>query len=210
MKTYYRAIHVDAPHSDEHKIIELCNKKNISYYVYAKEIGKKTKKEHWHIVTKGSRDPSTITKDIKEIFNINKTSKETYSNKEARDLIKAIAYCIKDGQYNIHWDNNEQIDEAMGIVRNFKEEEHLPTLRDKILFRVNQHPDSLQWFFNTQVMTEILVIFKEKKLSYPSQSWMKQCIVTYWMQDMSRTLAMDNIEKIYNINNPFIKDNEMI
>ena len=210
MTTYYRAIRIDAPFTDEEKIIQLCTQKNISYFIYAKEISKKSKKEHWHIVTKGSRDPSTITKDIKKIFNFNNTSKEKFSNKQVNDITKIIAYTLKDGNYNIHWDTTEQIEEAQGLVTSFKEEEHLPTLRDKIIYRLNQYPDNDRWYFNTEVMTAILVIFKEKNLAYPSQSWIKQCIVTYWMQNMSRTLAMDNITKIYNITDPFIKENQMI
>lgn len=201
---YYRALRIDAEQADEPKIRELCNKKNNLYYVYGFEISKKSKKPHFHIVLKTERNPSTITKDIKAIFNTDNDRK--YSNQQVRctSNVKAIAYAIKDGQYDVHWDDNKEIDDALELVRNFKEEEQFKRLKDKIIHHLNKIPKS-GYMTNTILMYNILNIFKEKELAYPSQAWIKNCMVTYYMQNPHEDLAMKNIESLYNIRDPFLE-----
>jgi len=214
---YYRNIRIDTAFSNEDKIIELCNKKNNLFYVYGMEVSKKSKKEHFHIVLKGTRDYSTITKDIKKIFGFTKKDIEEvlhtgervkrtlWSNKETEDIVKSIAYALKDDNYFIHWDNNEQIDEALNNITQFKEEEHIKTLRGKVIYRLNELPQ-IDTMMNTDLMFSILKIFKERNLAYPSHSWIKQCMVTFYMQNPTQDINMKNIQTLYNIRDPFLEN----
>jgi len=199
---YYRVIRIDAPFSDEDKIIELCNKKNNLYYVYGMEVSKKSKKEHFHIVLKTERDPSTVTKDIIKLFNLDDDRK--YSNKKPKTTItRTLAYTMKDGNYFVHWDNTEQIDEALHLIATFQEEEQFKNLRDKIIYHLNKL-QKIDTMMNTDLMFSILKIFKEKELAYPSHSWLKQCMVTYYMQNPTDDINMKNIQTLYNIRDPFL------
>jgi len=203
MTTYCRAIRIHAEQSEEPKIRQLCNLKNNLYYVYGFEISKKDKRPHFHIVLKGTRVPKTVTDDIKKIFNTN--DDRLYSNKRVKtNNVKAIAYVMKDGQYNVHWDNSQEIDDALLSIENFKEEQQFKTLKDKIIHHLNKIPKS-GYMTNTILMYNILNIFKEKELAYPSQAWIKNCMVTYYMQNPNEDMAMKNIETLYNIRDPFLE-----
>ena len=166
------------------------------------EVGKKTKKEHFHIVLKTERDPSTVTKDIKKIFNITKIFQ--FSNSQPHSTVtKALAYTMKDGNYFVHWDNSEQIDDALQLIATFQEEEPFNNLRDKIIYHLNKLP-AMDTMMNTDLMFSILKLFKEKELAYPSQAWLKQCMVTYYMQNPTNDIALKNIQTLYNIRDPFL------
>jgi len=205
---YYRIIRIDAPFSNEDKIIELCNLKNNLHYVYGMEISKKSQKEHFHIVLKTERDPTTVTKDIKKIFSYTDTS--LWSNKGPKTAIeKCLAYAMKDGSYFVHWDNSDQIDAALHAIQEFTEESKFKTLRDKILYHINQLPSNDN-FINTDLMFNILKVFKEKELAYPSQSWLKQCMVSYYMQEPTKDMNLKNIQTLYNIRDPFLDQNKNI
>lgn len=195
---YFRAIRIDALFTEENKVEELLSKKGNMFWVYCKEISKKNGKEHFHIVLMTERDPSTITKDIVKIFNPNSDRK--YSNKKVKDIIKALAYCMKDGNYDVWWPDSDQIEQAQVRVEEFKEEEHLTTLRSKILFHLNKIPSEVL-DTNTNLMYSILKIFKHKELAYPSQAWLKQCMVSFYMQDSENERNLKNIETLYNIRN---------
>ncbi len=199
---YYRAIRIDCPFSDEHKIIEYCNQKKNLYYVYGMELKKDTKKEHFHIVLKTDYDPSSTTRQIHKMFG--PITSRDFSNKETKDLIKSIAYAMKDGNYFIHWDNNEQIDAALTRIETFKEEQPFKKLRDKVIYHLNKLPN-IDTMMNSDLMFSILKIFKEKELSYPSQAWIKQCMVTYYMQNPTHDINMKNIQTLYNIRDPFLE-----
>ncbi len=205
---YYRIIRIHAPFSNEDKIIELCNQKNNLYYVYGMEISKKSKREHFHIVLKTERHPDVITKDIKRIFEYTDTN--LWSNKEPKKTIeKCLAYAMKDGEYFVHWDNSDQIDAALHEIHEFQEESKFKTLRDKILYHINKLP-STDNFMNTDLMFNILKVFKEKELAYPSQSWLKQCMVSYYMQEPTKDMNLKNIQTLYNIRDPFLDQNKNI
>ena len=193
---YYRAIRIDASFDEEDKIEELLSKKGNMFWVYCKEISKKNKKEHFHIVLMTERDPSTITKDIVKIFTPN--SDRTYSNKKVKDIVKALAYCMKDGNYDVWWPDPDQIEQAQARMEEFQEEEHLTSLRDKIIFHLNKIPQDVL-NTNTNLMYSILKIFKHKELAYPSQAWLKQCMVSYYMQNSENERNLKNIETLYNI-----------
>lgn len=205
---YYRIIRIHAPFSNEDKIIELCNQKNNLYYVYGMEISKKSKREHFHIVLKTERHPDVITKDIKRIFEYTDTN--LWSNKEPKKTIeKCLAYAMKDGDYFVHWDNSDQIDAALHVIQEFQEESKFKTLRDKILYHINKLPSNDN-FINTDLMFNILKVFKEKELAYPSQAWIKQCMVTYYMQEPTKDMNLKNIQTLYNIRDPFLDQNKNI
>eukprot|EP01052_Picozoa_sp_SAG31_P037901 SAG31_NODE_4969_length_2828_cov_1.631000_2_plen_209_part_00 len=208
MTTYYRAIRIHTEQSEEHKIRQLCNLKNTLYYVYGFEISKKDKRPHFHIVLKGTRVPKTVTDDIKKIFNI--TDSRLWSNCEIKTTnTQAIAYCMKDGNYNIHWDNDKEIDDALKACKEYKEEQHFKTLKGKTIYHLNKLPKS-GYMTNTVLMYNILNIFKEKQLAYPSQAWIKNCMVTYYMQEPNGDMVMKNIETLYNIRDPWLEDNKNI
>lgn len=198
----YLNIRIDAAFAEEQQVVELCNKKNNLYYVYGMEVSKKSKKEHFHIVLKTERHPDTVTKDIKQMFNINSDRK--YSNKKTDNVVKSIAYACKDGNYFVHWDNNEQIDAALKAIETFQEEVQFKNLRDKIIYHLNKL-DNLNTMMNSDLMYSILKIFKEKELAYPSQAWIKQCMVTYYMQNPTHDINMKNIQSLYNIRDPFLE-----
>ncbi len=198
----YLNIRIDAAFAEENTIVELCNKKNNLYYVYGMEVSKKSKKEHFHIVLKTERHPDTVTKDIKQMFNLDSDRK--YSNKKTDNIVKSIAYACKDGNYFVHWDNNEQIDAALSAIETFQEEVQFKNLRDKIIYHLNKLPN-IDTMMNSDLMFSILKIFKEKELSYPSQAWIKQCMVTYYMQNPTHDINMKNIQTLYNIRDPFLE-----
>ncbi len=198
----YLNIRIDAAFAEENTIVELCNKKNNLYYVYGMEVSKKSKKEHFHIVLKTERHPDTVTKDIKQMFNLDSDRK--YSNKKTDNIVKSIAYACKDGNYFVHWDNNEQIDAALSAIETFQEEVQFKNLRDKIIYHLNKLPN-IDTMMNSDLMFSILKIFKEKELSYPSQAWIKQCMVTYYMQNPIHDINMKNIQTLYNIRDPFLE-----
>ncbi len=198
----YLNIRIDAAFAEEQQVVELCNKKNNLYYVYGMEVSKKSKKEHFHIVLKTERHPDTVTKDIKQMFNLDSDRK--YSNKKTDDVIKSLAYACKDGNYFIHWDNSEQIDAALTRIETFQEEVQFKNLRDKIIYHLNKL-DNMNTMMNSDLMFSILKIFKEKELAYPSQAWIKQCMVTYYMQNPTHDINLKNIQSLYNIRDPFLE-----
>lgn len=198
-----RCIHIDTAFTNEHLIDEFCNLKGNLAWVYCKEISKKAKKEHWHIVLKTERANDTVTRDIKKIFNV---SNSQYSNKDVKtDLKKAIAYTLKDDNYTIHWDNNEEIDQAKEYMETIKFSQEFKTLREEIMYYLNQI-EHAEMMMNTRLMYEIMKIFKTKELKYPSQNWIKNCMITYYMQNPEKDMNIKNIESLYNIRDPHFKE----
>lgn len=201
MNTYH--IRIDAPFSDEEILRTFLNQKKNLYYVYGMETSKKSKKEHFYVTLKTAYHRDTITKKIKKAFGISNDRK--HSTTEVKDTIKSIAYTIKDGEYNIHWDNNEEIDKAIGYKDTIQQEMTLKTLKQKVLYYLNNHKEKEYWHMNTDLMIVILNWFKEKELNYPAQHWLKNVMVTYWMQRPNHDYHQMNIETLYNIRNPFVK-----
>lgn len=199
----YRCIRIDTAFTNENLVDEFCNQKGNLAWVYCQEISKQSKKEHFHIVLKTDRHVDTITKDIKSMFNVNKIG--SYSHSVCKDLKKAIAYTLKDGNYTVHWDNNEQIDEAIEYMNNIQISQSFNTLREEIIYHLNEIQDS-EMMMNTRLMYEILKIFKTKQLKYPSQNWIKNCMITYYMQDLHKDMNMKNIESLYSIRDPYLKE----
>jgi len=200
---YYRAIRIDASFTEEDKIIEFCNQNKNLFYIYAKEISKKTQKEHFHIVLKTERHPDTITKDIKKLFKVN--NDRQFSNTQVNDITKIIAYTLKDGNYFIHWDNSEQIDEAVKSILTFKEEENLKTLKEKVIYNMNKLED-IDTLQNTDLMFAILKWFKTRELAYPTQHWLKSTMVAFYMQNPTQNINLRNIETLYNIKNSWVEN----
>jgi len=198
-----RCIRIDTAFTNENLIDEFCNLKGNLAWVYCKEISKKSKKEHWHIVLKTERANDTITRNIKSMFNC---YGDKYSHTQLeKTLSKAISYLFKDGNYNIHWDNNEEIDAAHVEFEAFKFSQSFNTLREEVLYYLNLIEDS-EMMMNTRLMYEILKIFKTKQLKYPSQNWIKNAMITYYMQDPHKDMNMKNIESLYSIRDPYLKE----
>ncbi len=199
---YVRIIRLAIPFTMEDKLKEFLSLKNNLYYVYGMEVGKKAEKEHFHVVLKTEYDPSTVTRKLKTLFQV--TSRE-YSNKTPQESVtRCIAYAMKDGNYNVHWDNSEQIDDALKLIGEYQEEACFKKLREKIIYHVNKLP-KIDTMMNTDLMFSILKIFKKKELAYPSQAWLKQCMVTYYMQNPTDDINMKNIQTLYNIRDPFLE-----
>jgi len=184
-------------------------KKYSSTWLIGHETSKKSKKSHFHIHFQHKKHIDTVRRYFRKQYS--ELSQMGFYLKHIKTTnAKSMAYVIKDGNYTQSGITEEELTEATEIVKTYQQEENLRTLREKIIYRLNEHPDNKQWFVNTEVMLAILIIFKKKNLSYPSQSWIKQCIVSYWMQDPTRTLAIQNIEKIYNIQDPFVKESDLL
>jgi len=196
-----RCIRIDTAFTNENLIDEFCNKTGNLYWVYCKELKKTNKKEHFHIVLKTERHNDTITRDIKSMFN-----HPNYSHTELeKTTVEAIAYCLKDGNYNIHWDNNDEIDAAHEHKDKIKFSQTFKTLRAEVLYYLNLIEDS-EMMMNTRLMYEIMKIFKTKDLKYPSQNWIKNCMITYYMQNPEKDMNIKNIESLYNIRDPYLKE----
>lgn len=202
----YLSIRITTPHSNIQSITNFLDHPHIYYYVYCFETGKNNQ-EHWHLQLKTDLHPDTVTKRIRAHFpTLSKTDRTCKVTRET--IPRAIAYLFKEQNYTIHWDNNDEIEEAHKIYNNFQEEVKLPTLKLKCLAYLKT-VDPFYIPFNTALTCEILKWFKEKELTYPSQMWLKNCMITYWMDTHKETYDgqnQDNIMKIYNIHDPFIKD----
>ncbi len=197
----YRCIRIDTAFTNENLIDEFCNQKGNLHWVYCSEISKDSKKEHFHIVLKTDRHVDTITKDIKNMFN-----NPNYSHTAIKKtVIHAIAYCLKDGNYTVQWDNNDEIDAAHEHSEKIKVSQSFNTLREEILHYLNQINDA-EMMMNSRLMYEIMKIFKTKQLKYPSQNWIKNCMITYYMQDPHKDMNMKNIESLYSIRDPYLKE----
>lgn len=197
----YRCIRIDTAFTNENLIDEFCNQKGNLHWVYCSEISKDSKKEHFHIVLKTDRHVDTITKDIKNMFN-----NPNYSHTAIKKtVIHAIAYCLKDGNYTVQWDNNDEIDAAHEHSEKIKVSQSFNTLREEILYYLNEI-NNPEMMMNSRLMYEILKIFKTKQLKYPSQNWIKNCMITYYMQDPHKDMNMKNIESLYSIRDPYLKE----
>ena len=200
-------LRINLPLNDKADLLKVL-KKYTSEYVIGHEISKKDI-SHFHVHFNHKKHIDTIRRKFRKTYpQIKQMGIYLRSTKE--NDVKSISYVIKDGNYSQEGIPDETMEAAIELVSLFKEEESLKTLRDKILYRLNQQENNKNWLLNTEVMLAILKIFKERNLAYPSQSWIKQCIVSYWMQDPARTLAMNNIEKLYNIQNPFVQPTQLL
>lgn len=211
----YRSIRLTIDHTleTEKRIINFLSHPKHLAYVYCKETGKLGKKQdHWHIQLKTKYGPDKIKRDLNKYFP--KLTGSLISTKKTKKAIpRAIAYLFKEGNYVIKWDNPEEIAAAHKIHEDFVDEEKLPTLKLKCLAHLKKPTtkEKFRMYYNTQVAEAILYWFKEKELNYPSQVWMKNTIITYWMdihKDEYLNQRFDNIHKIYNINDPFIKEKD--
>lgn len=199
-----RHIRLTIPFSEEPMVQQFLSEEKNLYYVYGMEVSKKSKKEHFHITLKSDYNPDTITRKIKKTFNLDSTQ---FSNTEVKDTIKSIAYTIKDEQFNIYWDNNDEIDEAKNYKDKLEDELKFKNLKDKCINYLNSLSD-IDTMMNTMLMFNILKWFKEKNLVYPSKAWLNQTMVTYYMQDPDKNFNWKNIQTLYNIRDPFISEND--
>ncbi len=200
MNTFH--IRIDASFSQEETLKEFLNEKKNLYYVYGMEYSKKSKKEHFHVTLKTDYHRDTITKKIKKHFGI--TNDRKHSTSEVKDTIKSIAYTIKDNNYEIHWDDNDQIEQAKAYKETTQIEMSLKTLKEKLLYYLVNHEQKSYWHMNTDLMEQILKWFKEKQLNYPTQHWLKNVMVTYWMEQPQKDFHLQNVQSLYNIRDPFI------
>ncbi len=194
-------IRIDADFSQEDTLKKLLKDKKNLYYIYGKEISKQSKKEHFHIVLKTDYHIDTARRKIKKAFNFTKSSE--YYVKAVKDLIKTIAYTIKDNNYESNWDDNDQLEQALDYKDKIQVELSLKTLKEKLLYYLGNHEEKKYWHLNTDLLEQILKWFKQKELNYPAQHWLKNVMVTFWM-DNKTDFSFQNIQSLYNIRDPFI------
>lgn len=196
-----RHIRLTIPFSEEQTVQQFLSLEKNLYYVYGMEISKKSKIEHFHITLKSDYSSDTITRKLKKIFNLTSTE---FSNTEVKDTIKSIAYTLKDGNYNIHWDNDDEIEQAKQYMENVQDEQKFKNLKDKCINYLNTL-DDIHTMMNTSLLCSILKWFKEKELTYPSKAWINQTMVTYYMQEPDKNYGWKNIETLYGIRDAFIE-----
>lgn len=194
-------IRIDLPFSEEAHLLDYLKLKKNLNYIYGKEISKHSKKEHFHIVLKTDYHIDTARKKIKKHFNLDSQYKVCVQT--VKDLKKSIAYTIKDNNYEVHWDDNDQLEQALEYKDSIKVELNLKTLKEKLLYYLGNHEEKSYWHMNSDLMEQILKWFKQKELNYPTQHWLKNAMVTFWM-DNKTDFSFQNIQSLYNIRDPFI------
>jgi len=150
-------------------------------------------------------NPKTNKTTIVSIPRDTKTKIISSMDTKKNDITKIIAYTLKDGNYFIHWDNSEQIDEAVKSILTFKEEENLKTLKEKVIYNMNKLED-IDTLQNTDLMFAILKWFKTRELAYPTQHWLKSTMVAFYMQNPTQNINLRNIETLYNIKNSWVEN----
>lgn len=201
----YIAIRLDLPYADEEKLVKFLNNEKISRYIYAKEIAPKSKKEHFHVVIETEYHRDTVRRKVSKIHPWE--HKSHYCVQIVKDLIKSIAYTMKDGDWNKDTCNFDchHIALAQEYCNKIVDEMKHKTLKDKCLNYLNTHMEQPYWNMNQELMMVILQWFKDKELNYPAQHWIKNVMVTYWMQHPCCEFQQKNIGKLYCINDTFIE-----
>lgn len=190
-------IRLDVPETEQSRLLLLISKIS-DYYVCAFEIGKTSKKEHFHITVSSTLHVDTLRRKVKKEFGVTKS--QIYV-RTVDILYKMLAYTIKDGKYTSTWQSEADMQNAKQYLIDFQIEHSLKTLKQKCLFYLNKQ--EIEEPGNTVLMRIILKWFKEKQLSYPSTHWIKNVTISYLMQKETDD-AYDNIASLYNIRNPSV------
>lgn len=194
---------IDFPFSEEEKVKAFCSEVS-SYFLYGMEISKKSKKEHFHGVIKTTFHIDTIRRKLKKFFDFQDPS--LYSVELPKIILNSIAYALKDGNYYIHWDDSDQIDEALALVETITEDQKL-TLGQSLQKYLNDYEYKNDFICITDFTFIILKWFKEKDLSYPSQHFLKSNMIKYYMDNLEKcenNFYKNNILQLYHLSNAFI------
>lgn len=198
----------DIKHANEAKVVAFVNTLNCKKYAYCKEISKISKKEHFHLMVYTSLHCDTVRRKLKKYFNLSGKKKE-FKVGLVKDTTKYLAYIMKDGDYITKNISDKAMEEAIKYMENIKEEQDHKTLKEKCINYLNTefagNRYKIELSLNGEIMMVILNWFKQKGLNYPTQSWLKNTMVTYLMQREDPCCDKQNIMKLYNIGDPFLK-----
>jgi len=200
-------IRADIQHADEQLIKQFIeNTLKSKKWMYCKEFKKNEEKtEHFHLMVYTKYHEDTVRRKYKKTFPNSSGKNNQWKIGKVNDIIKYISYLMKDGDYYHKNIKDKVIEEATVYMENMKEELLLKKLDKKCLLYLSRF-DKYKLITNGDIMMVILQWFKEKKLNYPSQYWMKSTMIKYWM-DVSKDKSEqeESLKKLYGINNAFIK-----
>lgn len=198
----------DIKHADESKVVAFVKTLNSKKYAYCKEISKKSKKEHFHLMVYTSYHVDSVRRKFKTYFKLSGKKKE-FKVATVKDITKYLAYIMKDGDYITENISDKAIEEATIYMNTIKEEQDCKTLKEKCINYLNTeyagNRAKVELCMNTEIMMAILDWFKYKRLTYPSQAWLKNTMITYLMQREDPLADNQNIAMLYNIRDPFLK-----
>lgn len=198
----------DIPHSDESKVVAFVNSLNCKKYAYCKEIAKISKKEHYHLMIYTNYHVDSVRRKFKSTFKLSGKKKQ-FKVGLVKDITKYLAYIMKDGNYITKNISDKALEDATIYKDNVQDEQSLKTLKEKCIHYLNTeyagNRMKIELTLNSEIMMVILNWFKYKGLNYPSQSWLKNTMVSYLMQRVDPLVDQQNIMKLYNIQDPFIK-----
>jgi predicted DNA binding CopG/RHH family protein len=202
-------LRADIQHVDEAKVVAFVNTLNCKKYAYCKEISKISKKQHFHLMIYTKYHVDSVRRKLKTTFNLSGKQKQ-FKAGTVKNITKYLAYIMKDGDYIVKNISDKAIEEAIIYMENVKEEQDIKTLKEKCINYLNKNyagnRAKIELFLNSEIMMAILNWFKEKGLTYPSQTWLKNTMVTYLMQREDSMDDEKNIAMLYNIRDPFIKN----
>ena len=179
-------------------------------YMYCKEKKKTNNVEHFHAMVYTKKYVvDTIRRKWKNTFKLS-AKKKQFKVAVVRDVIDYGAYIIKDGDYVTKNIKDSDIEKMIIHNDNIQDEMEHKTLKAKCINYLNKNfignEMKIKLVMNSDIMMEILKWFKMKGLNYPSQAWLKNVMVTYLMQREDPLCDELNIRKLYNIQDPFLKN----
>lgn len=199
----------DIQHADEAKVVAFVKSLNCKKYAYCKEISKISKKEHFHLMIYTSYHVDSVRRKFKTYFKLSGKKKQ-FKVGTVKDITKYLAYIMKDGDYITKNISDKAIEESTIYMDNIKDEQDCKTLKEKCINYLNKeyagNRMKIELCLNSEIMMAILNWFKDKGLTYPSQSWLKNTMITYLMQRVDPLNDEQNIASLYNIRDPFIKN----
>lgn len=198
----------DISHADESKVIAFVKGLNCKKYAYCKEIAKISKKEHYHLMVYTNYHVDSVRRKFKTTFKLSGKKKQ-FKVGVVKDITKYLAYIMKDGDYVTKNISDKALQHATIYKDNIKEEQIQGTLKQKCIHYLNTNfagnRMKIELSLNSDIMMIILNWFKDKGLNYPSQTWLKNTMVTYLMQRGDPLDDKHLIMKLYNIQDPFVK-----
>ncbi len=201
-------IRCDIKHANENKVKDFIEKTLLSKkWMYCKEFKKNDDKtEHFHLMVYTKYHQDTVRRKMKQTFKYLSGKKNEWKVGKVNDLIKYMSYIMKDGDYKTKNIKDGKLAEATIYMETLKEELECKTLKEKAILHL-KGVNEFELLSNGDVMMEILNWFNKKKLKYPSQHWMKQVIIQYWMEINKNEdvyQKQQHLMKLYGIVDSFI------
>lgn len=193
MTTQYH-LRGDISHDRREEVERFC-KDNFNFFLFGAEIAKKTKKEHFHVHGKTSEsNVRRLRSHWKKAMKLPDGAKFHYCA-VARDNIKSMAYCLKDHDVHIQWDNQDEVDEAKKRVEDVQKSQKHGSLKNQCLayLRSGENANST----GEDIVLHILHWIKANELEAPTNHWMNAIIKTYLMDDITRNAY--NLKEIYRL-----------